>query len=1017
MKKATSYFLIAILATALAGYYTFDTVSQKAVADQNGNSHEIVMEAVKMPDDMYAYKMKSHAIDGTDVTEKRYGENPDPTIPGPTIVLKEGDIAKVTLENKVSCEDFPDSVTGGITGESRESPEISKIGIHVHGVHYSITDDGSPSRNNRDGTSAATCDNGKVSYEWRAAPGTHGAWPYHDHTFLTENGGEDVGLFGTVIVNPEDGKVKANIDGQTTKVDVDSLSKDYILWMTSTETLGRDLFYGMEIDYSKETGQQTPLWVNPVLIAEEGKNVRFNVLGMGDEVHSFHLHGHRWIQSQGDVAKNEGNDITDNVVDVQEIAPLQRKSFVVQAGEGVGAGDWMYHCHVFEHMKGGMKGKFRVLPAGTSDDLPKIGATFMISDEPGLWFKTMDRGDFLEGADPREGIGFPLEFLGAGDGFENSQGRSLAVISPGETVLFSMKDSQTLHTVTSLIWPTNATNLSDPVFFDRELTLRGSSYITERNEITVTDPSTVQGQPPQQTLNVDVPVTLEEPGLYVFTCKIHPYMFAAVIVDDPETEALDLGEEITVLTRVGDDFPVSIPSTGNLATSLLTTFYVVTDPNNWKDYNDVDGEWNIRHPPVPVTDGSSTVNLSALNDDVPLSLEKPAVNGIGEVWVDTQFELSLNKNFDGTTLDKPGTMTALDTSTWEVKRKVALPEINMNHPHNMWSDVTLDNIYQTQWFDSRLATVERDSGKLVKDIEVGQNPSHVMTVPDGTDQITIAMNGEEQVLTVDPLTLEKKTQFSTGTASHPHGHWVGVTSGGDRFVVTPNFFTNQASVVDLNAKQTVNVDTGFGPIATGLMPDGSKMYTADFLGNTFTVIDTSNPSNPTVMKTVDLLANGTGLPIQTPVSPDGKWMVTANVLFSKITVLDTSTDKIVKVLDCDPGCHGVNWGAKQNGGYYAYVANKFSNALLVVDPDPNKDGNASDAARVGVVALTETKATKTDDRLIGHFGMGGQGVLPLPNVYNTFIQQTVDACNSGGCSPEVNSWLDNLHQSHKDPLP
>ena len=30
-------------------------------------------------------------------------------------------------------------------------------------------------------------------------------------------------------------------------------------------------------------------------------------------------------------------------------------------------------------------------------------------------------------------------------------------------------------------------------------------------------------------------VTLKDPGLYVFVCKLHPFMLAAAIVDDPAT--------------------------------------------------------------------------------------------------------------------------------------------------------------------------------------------------------------------------------------------------------------------------------------------------------------------------------------------------------------------------------------------------------------------------------------------------------------------------------------------------
>jgi DNA-binding beta-propeller fold protein YncE len=113
------------------------------------------------------------------------------------------------------------------------------------------------------------------------------------------------------------------------------------------------------------------------------------------------------------------------------------------------------------------------------------------------------------------------------------------------------------------------------------------------------------------------------------------------------------------------------------------------------------------------------------------------------------------------------------------------------------------------------------------------------------------------------------------------------------------------------------------------------------------------------------------LPIQTPVSPDGKSMVTANMLTGTITVIDTrpgvpTSDTVVAMLPCDPGCHGVQYGAKQGGGYYAYVASKFSNRLLVVDPDPNGDGNPSDAVIAGKVAFSRLR--------------GPSGMPPLPGV-------------------------------------
>jgi hypothetical protein len=54
--------------------------------------------------------------------------------------------------------------------------------------------------------------------------------------------------------------------------------------------------------------------------------------------------------------------------------------------------------------------------------------------------------------------------------------------------------------------------------------------------------------------------------------------------------------------------------------------------------------------------------------------------------------------------------------------------------------------------------------------------------------------------------------------------------------------------------------------------------------------------------------------------------------------------------------------------------------------DPNNDGNVDDAVIAGAVVLANDHAAK-DDKIVGNKGQGGQGVLPVPNVYNGWVQQ------------------------------
>jgi DNA-binding beta-propeller fold protein YncE len=475
-------------------------------------------------------------------------------------------------------------------------------------------------------------------------------------------------------------------------------------------------------------------------------------------------------------------------------------------------------------------------------------------------------------------------------------------------------------------------------------------------------------------------------------------------VDNPSTKGLDLGEQITLI-----DGP-TVPTTSDLATRLLRTFFIATTPANWQDFTAASGVWHVTYPSVDVRlTGGVVANLAAVltqryGNDLPLPrLFKPAIPGVGEVWVDTQFERTAGK-------EKPGTVTKVDASTWQVVRKVALPQINMNNPHNMWTDRQQRLIYQTEWFDSKLTVFERETGRLVRQISVGEAPAHVMTRTD-TDQVHVSINGEEDhraVVELSPGATNVERRIDIGRP-HPHAHWM---SHDGKTMVTPNVFTSDSSIYDFDSDRAAVIFTGSHPIATGMMPDSSKYYVANFLSHTLTALETRTGR---LLATIDLLANYDpisgaitgpvgGLPIQTPVSPDGKYMVTANTLTATITITDTATDRLVAMLAGDAGTHGVQFGAKRGGGYYAYVANKFSNTLLIVDADPNGDGRFDDATIAGRVLLTAASTTVRDDRIVGLAGMGGQGVLAIPVPYNGWVQQL----------PAV--WRDQLTEAQRNPV-
>jgi len=294
-------------------------------------THNIVMSAEKLSNGLLAYKMVSYKVtDGkksTDITS-RYPNSA--IIPGPTIVLTEGDSVNLIVQNHLSS---------GI------------VGVHVHGVHYDINSDATLEHINGVADEGATPGH-PFTYHWVAGPGTAGSWPYHDHTFGGLNGAETKGLYGMVIVNPASGTIQA-LDGDTVKsISVNAIKKDFVLYM------GDDAFWATEI---LPDGTQKALWTNPTLVSANGQYARFNIIALGTDLHQFKLNGYSWL-SPG----------TETVIDSRAIGPLENHVFVIKAKIGTSIYEDLQTTNHLE----GMKGKFKVTPAGGSSVASPMPAPF-----------------------------------------------------------------------------------------------------------------------------------------------------------------------------------------------------------------------------------------------------------------------------------------------------------------------------------------------------------------------------------------------------------------------------------------------------------------------------------------------------------------------------------------------------------------------------------------------------------------------------------------------------------------
>jgi YVTN family beta-propeller protein len=582
--------------------------------------------------------------------------------------------------------------------------------------------------------------------------------------------------------------------------------------------------------------------------------------------------------------------------------------------------------------------------------------TMSLTDEPGNWFKSAVTGT------------------------------PFTAIRAGQRVDFKINNccTSTRHTVTLLIKPA------------------GSRVVLDQDS----------------SQNGTLSATFDVPGVYLFHCKIHPYMIAVVGVKNAAGNIPNV--TASMLPFIGHLGVNSLPATTVL--SVITTI-APTDA-------DKRAKWDI-------------LDTSAQR--------RPTIPGVGEVWIDTQFERVANQR-DRSGVVKPGTITVLDAATFTVEREInGIQSGGMwNNPHNMWANFPLDIIYNGNWFGKWINKIDRPSGAILNSITVGEAPTHIITIPTAGPQngvLTVPLSADNNMVKVrdGASGLQIIDSDPTGTGrNHPHGHWL--TCGlGDRTIV-PNVFkglgpAGSVSIID-TASGAVLKEFRQNPndplTASLLMPIAvgechvrgvHKAYVANLVSGMVTVI---NVDTRTILRNipVTLAPDGqSGLnifhtlqgPIQTPVSPDEKWAATAVFSLTNVArpptksadhvaIIDTTTDRVVAFVPTPAGTHGVNWGAKRGGGYYAYVTNQHANALTIIDPDPNGDGNGADAAAVGTILLANGSngAGATD-------GTGGQGVKPLPMTHDGWVQPTVALSGTGRLSPEVEGWIKLLTPAQKDP--
>lgn len=225
------------------------------------------------------------------------------SIPGPVLEAETGDTLVINFRNTLTVP----------------------VTIHAHGVFYTPQHDGAYKGKFTD-PGGFVKPGRTFQYSWDCKAGTEGVWPYHDHGPM-DPAPLYKGLFGAINVRKKgEGRPDA----------------EHYIFLHSFPPGATGLRKPFQCINGRAYAGNTP-----TLRAKVGQTVAQHVIAMNNDFHTYHLHGHRWTDSDGRVRDN----VTVGPGDSYSLSFLEDNP-----------GRWFYHCHVFSHLHEGMNGFYVVDP-------------------------------------------------------------------------------------------------------------------------------------------------------------------------------------------------------------------------------------------------------------------------------------------------------------------------------------------------------------------------------------------------------------------------------------------------------------------------------------------------------------------------------------------------------------------------------------------------------------------------------------------------------------------------------
>ena len=229
------------------------------------------------------------------------------------------------------------------------------LSIHVHGLQYDEENEGADMK----GSGAAVPPGGTFTYHWEAdsdaAPGPNDpssiVWLYHSHVDAVTEVYD--GLIGTIVVTKK-GMDRSEDDPRPKDIDK-AFTTLFLIFNENDRTIVES---GKSAEYdSPEEAEEGNLKhaINGYIFGnlqglevQQGDRVRWYLIGLGTEVdmHTAHWHGQTVLNA------GKRTDVVDLLPGSMVTVDMTAKT----------PGNWLYHCHVADHITAGMNTRWRVVP-------------------------------------------------------------------------------------------------------------------------------------------------------------------------------------------------------------------------------------------------------------------------------------------------------------------------------------------------------------------------------------------------------------------------------------------------------------------------------------------------------------------------------------------------------------------------------------------------------------------------------------------------------------------------------